>query len=450
MKQSRTIRSLEKFFWLFLFINPFLDILNGVYMKVIAGLNVLDVNTALSSVTPTLVVRMVVLLIFALYILMLKDTKAILTIIPIGIAWALSVLSEYINFGTISLFTDMQYIARFVYNVVLLMVFTHVFYHRWGDDKAAFLEELDRLISFTLIVLSLSILISYLFNVGYSTYADRLGYRGSRGFFYAGNDVTAVLILLLPLSMSHAMRAKLSMGLSRFLTKTLPFALTFNTLLIIGSKTAFIGAACTTAAMFLFAVIAFFTGKEKSYLPTSVIVIISSCIIFGILLLFSSSLVDNISKSFSATGELIENESVSTAVFSGRQVKLMDQLHQMKQCGILAYLFGMGRGSQAMIVEMDIFEIFLYYGLFGACAMLWIYCTLGFQFVVNFFKKFDLTAFALMLSLVMTTGYLVMAGHVLFSVTAGFYYSFTIIYSRVYFAKEKQELFWKGTSSHAQ
>ena len=114
-----------------------------------------------------------------------------------------------------------------------------------------------------------------------------------------------------------------------------------------------------------------------------------------------------------------------------------------------AYLFGMGRGSQAMIVEMDIFEIFLYYGLFGACAMLWIYCTLGFQFVVNFFKKFDLTAFALMLSLVMTTGYLVMAGHVLFSVTAGFYYSFTIIYSRVYIAKEKQELFWKGTSSHA-
>ncbi len=108
----------------------------------------------------------------------------------------------------------------------------------------------------------------------------------------------------------------------------------------------------------------------------------------------------------------------------------------------------MGRGSQEMIVEMISLK-YSYYGLVGTwpCfdllhAWIPVHC--------NFFKHFDLTAFALMLSLALTTGYLVMAGHVLFSVTAGFYYSFTIIYSRVYFAKEKRDLFWKGTSSHAQ
>jgi hypothetical protein len=33
-----------------------------------------------------------------------------------------------------------------------------------------------------------------------------------------------------------------------------------------------------------------------------------------------------------------------------------------------------------------------------------------------------------------------MAGHILFSVTSGFYYSFTIIYSRVYLAENASEL----------
>jgi hypothetical protein len=37
MNQSRTTRKPGKIFWLFLFIKPFLDILNGVYMKVFAA-----------------------------------------------------------------------------------------------------------------------------------------------------------------------------------------------------------------------------------------------------------------------------------------------------------------------------------------------------------------------------------------------------------------------------
>lgn len=449
MNQSRLVQKLEQFFWMFLFLNPFLDILNGVYMKVIAGIGVLDVETTLTSITPTLVIRMLVLLLFGFYLLLIRDTRAIGTILPIGAAWALSLVSEYTNFGSISLFVDLQYIARFGYNIVLLMILTHVFYNRWKQNgKEALLAELDRLIRFTLTVLSLSILISALLDIGYNTYADQLGYRGFRGFFYAGNDVTAILILLLPLSMAQLMRSSLSGGFLPFLAKALPFLFGVITLLVIGSKTAFLGAGVTVFAMFLFAAVTAFRKNPASL--RTVLGIAGVCIaLFAVLLLLNPALRSTIQTSFSTIAQVLATEDIVNALLSGRQYKMLTQLRFLViDCNALAWLFGMGRGAWDLTAEMDVCEVFLYYGLLGLFTMLRVYCILGAQFLRSLFRQFDLTAFALLLSLGLTTGYLFIAGHVLFSVTSGFYYAFVILYSRVYFAKEEQNIFWKGVTSH--
>lgn len=449
MKQTSLIQKLEQFFWFFLFVNPFLDILNGIYMKLIAGIGVLDVETTLTSITPTLVIRMLVLLLFGLYLLLIRDTRALGIIAPIGIAWALSLVSEYTNFGAVSLFVDLQYIARFGYNITLLMIFTHVFYNRWKlNGKTALLAELDLLVRFTLLVLSLSILISSLLDIGYHTYADPLGYRGSRGFFYAGNDVTAILILLLPLSMAQLMRSSISAGWIPLLSRALPFALGLITLLVIGSKTAFLGAGVTIAAMFLFAIVTSFR-KNRAYLRTVLIVLAVCIVLFGVLLLLSPGLLSTIRTSLSTIMQVLKTEDIANALLSGRQYKMLTQLRFLViDCNTFAWLFGMGRGAWDLTAEMDVFEVFLYYGLFGLFTMLRAYILLGHQFLRSLCKQFDLTAFALLLSLGLSTGYLFIAGHVLFSVTAGFYYSFVFIYSRVYFAKEEQDIFWKGVTSH--
>lgn len=449
MNQNPFIKKLEQFFWLFLFINPFLDILNGVYMKVIAGIGVLEVETTLTSITPTLVIRMLVLLLFGLYLLLRKDTRAIGMIVPIGIAWVLSLVSEYTNFGAVSLFVDLQYIARFGYNITLLMIFTHVFYQRWKlNGKAALLAELDLLVRFTLLVLSLSILISSLLDIGYHTYADPLGYRGSRGFFYAGNDITAILILLLPLSMAQLMRSSVSDGWVPLLSRALPFALGLITLLVIGSKTAFLSAGVTVAAMFLFAIVTSFR-KNRAYLRMVLIVLAVCIALFGVLLLFCPGLFDTIRTSLSTIVQVLKTEDLVNALLSGRQYKMLTQLRFLViDCNTLAWLFGMGRGAWDLTAEMDVFEVFLYYGFFGLFTMLRAYVLLGHAFLRSLCNQFDLTAFALLLSLCLATGYLFIAGHVLFSVTSGFYYSFVFIYGRVYFAKDEQDIIWKGVTSY--
>lgn len=106
--------------------------------------------------------------------------------------------------------------------------------------------------------------------------------------------------------------------------------------------------------------------------------------------------------------------------------------------GIYKWLFGITRGSQSVIIEMDVFEVLFYYGLIGAFFMLWPYLKLGFGYVARFFKNCNILSFAVLLSLGLCAVYLIMAGHILFSVTSGFYFSFMLLYGKLLFSKDYQ------------
>lgn len=63
---------LERFFWMFVFINPFLDIFNGVFISTTENL----LNKTWEQIglpfTPSLILRMAVLLLFGVYLLMVS------------------------------------------------------------------------------------------------------------------------------------------------------------------------------------------------------------------------------------------------------------------------------------------------------------------------------------------------------------------------------------------
>ena len=443
-KTSGLARRLEQLFWAFLFVNPFLDILNGIYINVVMGVNVLDVKfTSTLGVTPSLIIRMAMLVVFALYILLVRDKRSIRTAAAIGVCWVLSMVSEKLSCGTVQVFLDSQYAARFCYNIVLLMVYTRVFAARWGDDL---LRRLNDIAAFTLGILSVSILISAVVGIGYSTYADRLGYRGSRGFFYAGNDITAVLALLLPVCtavLTDMDRAQA--GRARCVLYAVAGGLGANALVIIGSKTAFIAFGATYVLLIIAAVIELVRGGFGRHCRGVLMCIGSAAVIFGILMALSGmELWYSIVSSFNVTGELAQNEGLSTAIMSGRQYKLSEHFAAFRVGGPLVWLFGLGRGAVDEILEMDVFEVLFYYGAAGCAAFLWLYANAAIDFFKTFLRRRDLMCAALVLSLAMCAGYLIMAGHILFSVTSGFYFIFVIVYSRAYFAKSGSDvLLWK-------
>ena len=430
---------LEKFFWIYMFINPLLDLLNGIYFYFVLGISTLDVEFAMPSITPSLLVRMVVLLVFALYLLITWDKKAILTLLPIGVVFLLSVLSEFLYLGQVALFTDIQYITRFAYNIVLLFVYARVFQGVW-TSKDELLDKLDVLIAYTISLLSLTILICYLLNIGYYTYGDPQGFRGNRGFFYAGNDVTAVLLVLTPISMARFMRMEKAGFNFKTFAFLLPSAFATNALMIIGTKTAFIAIAATYALLLVYAIIAALRRQGTKLLIRFLCAFGAMAGTFFVLMIFSGmDLLPEILRSFLAPFERADIDETQFWA-SGREIKLGEHLAMFREGGILVWLLGMGRGSQEHILEMDIFEVVFYYGIAGVAAMLWIYLAAGISFLKNLFKNFDILGFALLISVGMCTGYLAAAGHILFSVTSGFYYIFAILYSRIHFAKSPDEI----------
>ena len=101
MKQGNRITlALEKVFWVFLYVNPFLDIITGLYIYYILKIEVLEVmTTSTLGVTPSLAVRMLMLVVFAVYVLLARDKNAILGAVPIALSVVLSIGSEYLFTG---------------------------------------------------------------------------------------------------------------------------------------------------------------------------------------------------------------------------------------------------------------------------------------------------------------------------------------------------------------
>lgn len=471
---SKLTRLLERLFWLFLFVNPLLDIFNGFFISNVLSVGILDVEfVATLGVTPSLVIRMLFLVIFAVYIILVRDKYSVLTALPIGLSFVLSVVSEYLLLHRFNIFVDVQYMARFCYNIALLMVYSRVYSARWGHDGKDLIASLDAVITYTVIVMSLAILIPAILGVGYSTYADRLGYRGNRGFFYAGNDVTAVLAILLPLTISRVIRGKSieprddeKNGFP--LLSAVAAALGADAMLVIGSKTAFIAFAFSLAALFVFVVIYSVRKKRLRPLLRYAAVVLLICLVLLILtflayfdarnklppaevapfhffrIIRESEFLKIILESLGATEIIAEEDGAAMVMLSGRQIKLAEQFAQFRSGGVLVWLFGLGRGSQEVIIEMDLFEVLFYYGIFGFAAMLWLYFKVAVSFLVNLFKKFEVRSFAAFIGLGMIVGYLTVAGHVLFSVTSGFYLIFAITYSRVLFADRPEDIrLWK-------
>lgn len=443
---NKIVKKLDRFFLAFLIINPFLDVLSGVYIKLLETITEKSFDTLAIPVTPSLVIRMGVLVLFALSALIALDKKAIGTALPIVVAWIMSVAGEIIFYYSFALYTDVQYIARFAYNMAVLLVYMAVF-RRMGLNRQELLKKLEDVLCFSLLLLSSTIIISYIFGLGYTTYADRYGYRGTRGFFYSGNDITAILMAGLPVVMCCFIQLKEEAKRGDYLKYSFSASLTAICLMLIGTKTAFIAVIASVGVMALCGLWrAFSKERDLTVIKRLLALLLLSLLVFAVMAVFSSeSIFAGIKESFMKPGLTAANEDLTTALLSGRQTKLKKALGSFKDGGLYALLFGVGRGTQSAIIEMDLFEVIIYYGLFGAAAMLWLYLKLGFEYVVHFFKdvkrlRLDLAPLACLVSLGLCAGYLIIAGHVLFSVTSGFYFSYMLIYGKALYTESSDKL----------
>lgn len=439
MLKAKTV--FEKVFWLMLLASPFLDLINGIWTYIYCGgdggmLSSLDLPADM-GIGPSLVIRMVVLLIMALYILLEKKWKALAMLAAVGVCWVLTVFFG-LRRGEFSLSADMQYIVRYGYCLAALVVYGQLLKN--CGDRELIKSRCDKLLTLAVGITAVGVLVPYILGMGFFTYADPLGYRGSRGFFFAGNDITVVMMLLLPLVLAAFMEQDKLKGSLWAWLQLLSAGFCFVSMLIIGTKTSFLAIGVTAAAMVVYAIVLGLREKKwKALLRCVMVAAVVAVTMLALTLMSETNPMDTISDSMAATGEYMEQAGAETVIFSGRTAVLKSALADMKETLPLSVLFGVGRGSQSHIIEMDILEVVIYYGLLGAAAMLWLYLAQGVCVVVDLFRCFSLRNLACCTALALCVGFLFMAGHVLFSVTGGFYFAFLIAYTRLIHSKKGLE-----------
>ena len=437
---EKTKKTFEKLFWLLLLASPALDLVNGIWSYVLCGgdggmLSSLDIK-GLPTLSPSFVVRMTMLVFMVAYLFLQKRWKPILMFVGIGFTWVLSVVGEMIRGVPCNLGADIQYLTRFCYCLVVLIAYSTML----KQDKRGqtwLRESIDKVLSGSLLVLGLGVLVPYMLGMGFYTYADRMGYRGSRGFFYAGNDITAVMMLMLPVVLVSWLEQKDVRKAGWAWAQGLASAMCLMSMLIIGTKTAFLALAVTLLAMGGYGLFAGVREKNWRVIKRlAVVILLVLALLLLLLLVCENSPLETIWKSFTVTQQLAEKEDLETAVLSGRTTTLDVVVEQFKNGMPLTAIVGIGRGSQEKIIEMDLLEVVFYYGVLGAASMLWLYLLQGVKVIIDLFRAFSLRNLAVCVALGLCVGYLTLAGHTLFSVTAGFYFAFMIVYARLFCSKD--------------
>ncbi len=437
-KHSPVRSIIEKLLVLYIIINPLIDFCTGLYIKEVLGATELDVAKAEFSSTPSLYIRLAMLAVFGLYILMRREKIAIGTLFVMGLAFCASIGVLLMTGADLSLGTDVKYFIKYCYNIAMLFAYISLF-RSLCHDRDDFIEKLFGIVRYTCIVCALGILVPYAFELGYYTYADRFGYRGCRGYFYSGNDITAVLTVTLPIAIASFADLKAGLFSKKSVIAVLAPALAIVSLLLIGSKTAFIAAIGSCLLILAFSIVRLRRdgGERIKRLLWMILIVLVLFAVLGCIVSFSR-LYGDISVCFDTPSTVAEKDGLEVAVLSGRSGKFAEQFGLFKDGGPAAWLFGIGRSSVEYIIEMDLFEVVIYYGLVGAAAMLWLYVWLAVEFIKSLLKKCDLIGFAFFIAIGMTFGYLTLAGHVLFTVTSGQYFVLAIAFSRLYFADDAQ------------
>ncbi len=436
---SRFISILDKILIIYIIVNPLIDFFTGLYIKEFLGITELDISSAVFVSTPSLIIRLAMLAVFGIYMLVHREKVGIMTLIIMGAAFCLSIAMLMLGGVKLQISVDIKYFVKYCYNIAMLFAYLALM-RNMCRDKNEFIEKVFFVVKFTCIVCALGIIVPYIFSIGYYTYADRLGLRGCRGYFYSGNDITAIFTILLPLTIAYFLKSSEPVFSKKSLIPILSASLSIIALLLIGTKTAFIAVIGSSALMFLFTLFAI-PKKGTKMLTRALALILVTLVLFALLgcIVGFDRLLFELHSSAEAPSQLAQSEGSEIALLSGRSYKLHYHVEKFLNGGVLAWLFGIGRSTVTSIIEMELFEVFIYYGLVGALAMLWLYVWLAVEFIKAFFKNFDIISFALLIGIGMTFGYLTLAGHVLFTVTSGQYFVLAIAFSRLYFAKSAEE-----------
>lgn len=324
-----------------------------IFQPVMDALTYLQIRYSFNFLSISSIIRTITLCLIILYLLFTKDKRK-------EIWFLLIYFIAYLGIQSLILNNDFSNSLNSILTIFYLPSII-IFLNKVNIDKKYFNLKI---VMFTYLIYLNLIMVPYLFK--YGNYANNF-YEGKNGFyglFYGGNEISNILVIMLPLVIEYLVQEK-----NYFL-----IGLTFIELLLciylVGTKTLILGS-IIISIYFLFKylrpVYKSLDNKKKYSLWTLLILLIIGTII----LLPKMAVTKNIIRAINYYGFNLSNifslNGLDKLIFSSRLEVLGKVINLYLNSPLINILMGLGKSYVNTFkgIEIDIFDIFFSIGIIG-------------------------------------------------------------------------------------
>ena len=404
------LKTLDSYILLIMFLLLPIDMLNGIFLK-----NGIVLPLSIGQFFK------IIILLFVLVRLSIKPAKLIFVFASFSLLLAPTFYQLYMGNKGVSLLFDIIKISKYITPLVCFMFFVDVI----KNDHQKNINLIFKLVNFSYLILIGNIFLKYI-GLGYPMY--EFGKIGSKGFFYAGNEISALLIIL-----SSIIAYRLWMNNSK-LKYFLFLLLNIVVGVTVSSKTGIFGIIIVFLLIPIRGSFIKINIKKLLIIVSSVFVIIPSIIIYYWDYILKSTI-------FIRLNYFWNKFDILTFLLSNRNNFFNDAFDIYKEnYNLFEKTIGVGQSryeylNNNITVEIDIIDIFFSLGFIGLILFLLFNIYLFIQ-SINF-KRTQINIYS---------GFVFLMGFILFiiSTTAGHVYSsgmsavfIGLLFSLMFIKKEK-------------
>ncbi len=298
--------------------------------------------------------------------------------------------TSYLLYYKYSIINSISYTFKLFY-----LPFTTIFFINYKGNIN------NKYISITNFLYILLFLLCYIFNLGDVIYEEGVKKEGFKGLFNSINELSAIVIILLPLTINNLLTKK------KYILTNILIILTFIMSMLTGTKV-MLGGLLLTTFYFLYKPFSLFF-KSKT---TKVKVIISSLIlatcIGSVFLITNTTAYKNVivQAKFFKIKNIISLEGINKVIFNDRFSFVNKNQDTYLKSSLYEKIFGLKYDINRKDVEIDLFDIFYKYGLIGLLLIISIIIYYGYK---SRLKKAYLLSFILFITISETSGHILIS-----------------------------------------
>lgn len=429
-------------------INKIIEKIN-IYKILIAYISILPIIDLVTSISarmdlPGMTIGILIKGLFLLFICgfcffkyKFKDRKAsTIFFLFLMLYEAVYLVIMYLNKGIAVVPNEIKSSIKTFFAPIVIAVMYDIFKNEKINIKS-------RHFTYILVQYVLLILLANITGTSFNTYLDQK--TGSIGWFYAGNDIGAILISLFPILYFNIIKND-----SKILTVFI-FIMIY-VLFSIGTKVPIVGVILAVVCLFSIALMndKFISNKYKRKKNVKLLVVL---IVYILLLIPSSAFLNNI---LIHRDNIINNENVeektemSELVYSGRRDYLEQTLKRYNKAPIINKIFGMGfynsNNEEYKLIEMDFHDLYFNHGIVGVCLYFSILIYLFYDIIKNVHIRkikdvLKLNNVSYFVSTILLFGIGFCSGHVFLNPTVSLYLAliYVILHNKIIRLNRKKE-----------